>query len=671
MPAYRTHIKIERKGLLKCGGGIRLPVLLLCALCLNGGRATCQSASDLASRAAQAMQSGNYAEAEKLFLNLESLAPGVPEIYSNLGLARYYGKKTTLARQSFAKALSLKSSLFVPNFYLAKIDCEEGKYAEAVPLLRKAVKLQPQEPASRSLLAEVLSRTGSNAEAIAQYQELLRQQPQDATALNGLTQAYLDQARQSALLLKKTDPRFAALLKAESDSLLPEWKSVAPEQWGKAIASLPAFPGPRIALADFLLSTNKLSDSEAVLQKEVEIDPYSYKALFTLAELSLLTGDLNAVTKRLEQAAGIRPEFFNPLPRFSVLPENPEKYYTSFGPNDESASFGRAFVMGELAGKIGLSEEASRWQVRAKKTRNELQQKIESQISSGKAPVGAEQQRSLGLKYLSEKRLDEGLRLLMPLSKMRKNDSQVRAAIGRAMFEAGRLQETAAFLSGSQVDDAGSLYLLVSSYKTLAADTMDRLVKVDPNSVDLQKLMAESFADRNMFKEAAERYRSALELRPDDPELYFGLGEAHFNQMQFEEAAQAYARAIELRPSDPTFYVMRASALVELRRPEEAISLSRRALELNPNLLQAHVSLARALALMGRDQEAAQELEQAASTDTDGMLHYNLFKLYRNLGRSEEAKRALQISNELRSRRLGGAEQSANPAISENPRLKD
>jgi tetratricopeptide (TPR) repeat protein len=174
-----------------------------------------------------------------------------------------------------------------------------------------------------------------------------------------------------------------------------------------------------------------------------------------------------------------------------------------------------------------------------------------------------------------------------------------------------------------------------------------------------------------MFKEAAEQYRSALESRPDDPELYFGLGEAHFNQMQFEEAEQAYEHAIELKPSDPAFYIMRASALVELHRAEEAISLSRRALELNPKMLQAHVSMGRALALLGRDQEAAQELELAASTDTDGMLHYNLFKLYRNLGRSEEAERALQISNELRKRQPGGSDSNAKPSVAEHLVMKE
>jgi len=96
---------------------------------------------------------------------------------------------------------------------------------------------------------------------------------------------------------------------------------------------------------------------------------------------------------------------------------------------------------------------------------------------------------------------------------------------------------------------------------------------------------------------------------------------------------------------------MRASALVELKRPEEAISAATRALELNPNLLQAHVSLGRALALTGRDEEAARELEKAASTDTDGMLHYGLFKVYKKLGRTTMRARSSSVARIKTSRR--------------------
>jgi tetratricopeptide (TPR) repeat protein len=616
------------------------------------------------------MQSGDYAVAEKLFLRLTAEAPDVPELYSNLGLAQYYEKKPDLARKAFAKALLLKSNLFVPTFYLAKIDCEEGKYAEALPLLRKAVEMQPKEPASRNLLADVLSEIGARTEAIAEYQELVRQQPQDAQSLYQLARAYLDEAHRLTLLLKSSDSRLALLIKAESDSALPEWHTAAFEEWNEAFLDIPAIPGLRIPFADFLLRTSRPSEGEAVLQKELEIDPFSYRARFLLAEVGLLKGNLDSAVDNINRAARIRPEFFDALPHLSLFPERPQEYYATLKANPGESDFGRAFLMSELAGKLGLAEDAVRWQTVAQEKRNELELEIKSQLRAIPVPATDGQRRTLGLKYLREKRFDEGLRVLTPIAKAGA-DSRLRIAIGRALFEESRLQEVVAFLGGTQTHDSESLYRLVSGYKTLAIEEMDNLVKVDPQSVDLQKLVAESLIDRKMYKEAADQYRSALKVRPDDPDLYFGLGEACFDQMQFDDAAQAYAHAIELKPSDPAFYVMRASALVELRQPEEAAFLSKRALELNPNLLQAHVSLGRALALLGRDQEAVQELEKAASTDTDGMLHYGLFKLYRKLGRAEDATRALQISNELRHRSSAASEQNSRPGGSGSPQTPE
>jgi len=304
------HASLARIGYLNRVRSWRLCCFLVCAIFIRG-TARGESAGDLSARATHAMQEGDYAEAEKLFLKLTSIAPNVPEVYSNLGLAQYYERKSALARKAFAMAISLNKHLFVPWFYLAKMDCEAGKYTSALPRLREAVKLNPSEPASRNLLGDVLSQLGFKTEAIAQYKELLKQQPRDETALAGLTRVYLDEARRCALLLKISDVHFAALLKAESDSMLPGFETAAVDEWNSAFADLP-ISGSRIDFANFLLRANRVSEAVAVFRKELAIDPFSYKALFGLAELALFNGDLEAAVKNANEAARIRPEFFNP-----------------------------------------------------------------------------------------------------------------------------------------------------------------------------------------------------------------------------------------------------------------------------------------------------------------------------------------------------------------------
>ena len=445
------------------------------ASCMLSATMFAQSATDLASHAARAMQIGDYAEAEKSFLRLVVLMPDVPELYSNLGLAQYYEKKPDLARTAFVKSLSLKSDLFVPNFLLAKIDCEEGRFSESLPAPSRSQKLQPQEPASRHLLAVVLSQLGFNVEAIAQYQRLLKENSQDEEALYGLALAYLSEARRLSITLKSSDPRFAALLKAESDSTLPGVDAQAYEEWSNSVADLPETPGIRIPFADFLLLTKRLPEAVVAIQRELELDPFCYQALFRLAELNLLKGDLHASVDNLNRAVQIRPELFRSLPHPIVFPDSAEQAYATLSSEDESNEFGRAYLLCELAGKMGHPDEAAGWEASSQKIVDDLQRRIESQHDLKSSLLNDNDAKSIGLKYIREKRIEEGLELLIPLSQKSPVDARTRVVIARALVETDRFQETIEFLNRPQPHDPESLYLLISSYKALTISTMDEL----------------------------------------------------------------------------------------------------------------------------------------------------------------------------------------------------
>jgi tetratricopeptide (TPR) repeat protein len=87
---------------------------------------------------------------------------------------------------------------------------------------------------------------------------------------------------------------------------------------------------------------------------------------------------------------------------------------------------------------------------------------------------------------------------------------------------------------------------------------------------------------------------------------------------------------------------------MQLHEHERAVPLLQRALQLDAHLLEAHVQLGKALEQVGEPEQAARHLELAASTDTDGSLHYQLFKLYRKLGEKEKANEALLISQKIK-----------------------
>ena len=52
------------------------------------------------------------------------------------------------------------------------------------------------------------------------------------------------------------------------------------------------------------------------------------------------------------------------------------------------------------------------------------------------------------------------------------------------------------------------------------------------------------------FAEAAQHYREAIRLAPDNPQMYANLGDALVKLGQSAEAAQNYQTALRLNPDD-------------------------------------------------------------------------------------------------------------------------
>jgi tetratricopeptide (TPR) repeat protein len=93
---------------------------------------TSDSVESLYQQAQHALSQGRYAEAERAYERLSKLDPGTAEVRANLGLICF----------------------------------EERKFDQAVPVLRRALKLKPSMVKSQRLLAMSLSELGNFSEAL-------------------------------------------------------------------------------------------------------------------------------------------------------------------------------------------------------------------------------------------------------------------------------------------------------------------------------------------------------------------------------------------------------------------------------------------------------------------------------------------------------------------------
>ena len=144
----------------------------------------------------------------------------------------------------------------------------------------------------------------------------------------------------------------------------PHWvwirfRQAARIEYRRALEIAPDLPEIRVRLADLELEGRNWEAAGRLFKEELAKDPSSYLSYFGLARLSFEQMDLAGTIKYLNEAAGIRPEFFESLPNFSTsLPK--EKLASARREiEDKVEDFGRAFLLAAIAAELG---EMLRWQ---------------------------------------------------------------------------------------------------------------------------------------------------------------------------------------------------------------------------------------------------------------------------------------------------------------------
>ncbi|MEN6298955.1 MAG: tetratricopeptide repeat protein [Anaerolineaceae bacterium] len=156
------------------------------------------------------------------------------------------------------------------------------------------------------------------------------------------------------------------------------------------------------------------------------------------------------------------------------------------------------------------------------------------------------------------------------------------------------------------------------------------------------------------WDDAAQYYRQALELSPDNPLVLSNLGLALHELQEFDEALVCYQKAAKAAPEDPLPLERMGQIFASLNQNEEAIINSLRAAELNlkskslnraienlefvislqPENIHAHLRLAVINEKIGNKEDAIKEILLLAS-------------LYQHSGNADKAFQAIQHAQEL------------------------
>jgi tetratricopeptide (TPR) repeat protein len=194
-------------------------------------------------------------------------------------------------------------------------------------------------------------------------------------------------------------------------------------------------------------------------------------------------------------------------------------------------------------------------------------------------------------------------------------------------------------------------YVLLNDYPG-AIRWLERSVRENPKDVEAVYYLGRAYYAQNLFEKAIAAFEQALKLNPLYAKAHNNLGLALAAQNKLELAEQAYRRAIEVgeqtgkKSEQP--YINLAELWIDHNRVAEALGLLDTAKQIDPKAERLEQLRGRALLSQERFEEAEAAFRAAIALKPDsGVLHYQLGRVLKRMGRNEESKKEFERSKEL------------------------
>ncbi|MFT4117060.1 tetratricopeptide repeat protein [Bradyrhizobium sp.] len=193
------------------------------------------------------------------------------------------------------------------------------------------------------------------------------------------------------------------------------------------------------------------------------------------------------------------------------------------------------------------------------------------------------------------------------------------ATLGNALVAAGRIDE--------------------------ALRVFDKAVQLRPDDAELWRQMGDGLTQARRPNDALLCFRRALELDPNHADAAYKIGHILHGAGQLAEALVHLDRSVALRPDHAPSFHMRALVLNGLKRHDEAIADGRRAAELDPRNSETLSNLGAFLRAQGRLDEALSFYDRSLKVKPDaGKTVFNRANVLAELGRVDDAMSAYKRS---------------------------
>jgi tetratricopeptide (TPR) repeat protein len=591
----------------------------------------------------QALKQGDFVRGTEEFKKVLALDPDLVEARVTLGLAYHSLGEYNLAASNLSTALAQSPNLPGPTVILGIDYLKLGAVEKAIPVLQRALRLEPSNLEARRALARCYLSRADFRQAADEYRQLASLNPDKADAWFKLGHDYLDLCARLGLRgsqVHRGSPwghRFLGDMFLQRNS----WRDAA-DEYRPALAIEPGQPGLHVSSGRAYLQGGKLDQAEAEFHLELQLDAENEPAWLGLAEIQLARGQAAAALEAVGKIWEVSPEFLA-LPRRFPTVELSEDAAKALVADLQAAPEGAArdFLLAGLYPLAGETAQAAEgWKI------FQTDFLAWQKARDGVAGVGADRNPCRAHQYARCALWLHSLESREPMSR-----SQL-LLLGKTQYTLQHYGDAADTFAKLLVvideESAEANYWLSRTYQALGTECYERLVESFPVSWRTLELRAEGYNLREAVNETIQEYQLALQLRPDEAELYEARGELFLKKASYGEAQAELEKSLSLDPSCPRTLCLLGRLYVAKRETEKAVPYLEKALRYQPDMPEASNLLGTAYVRLGKDAMAILALEKAAPFDFYGDVHYQMYVAYRKLGKPELAKKALARSEELR-----------------------
>jgi Flp pilus assembly protein TadD len=196
------------------------------------------------------------------------------------------------------------------------------------------------------------------------------------------------------------------------------------------------------------------------------------------------------------------------------------------------------------------------------------------------------------------------------------------------------------------------LNLVAGGRDDLAGSYFEKAVELAPRDFMARYYLGLHQLTSKQFDLAAVSAQTVITLNPRYLDGYLALGVAREQLGKENDAIQTYRQACEIaeqqqiKAETPFLYLARL--LISLQQFEQSLPPLKKALTINPDLAEAHALLGQTMSRFEQYEQAIQSLQEAVRlAPNEKSAHYLLMGVYQKLGRTDDARREMQIFRAL------------------------